>query len=392
MSLDQNTSIILLIILGIAGAAVLVADGVIFIRWIAYLWEKYRVEEAEAQYERAAAPYAAPESSQPAYQYGEAAVETLATPDAPGINEAIPPLPRPSPPEYPFARTWSLVDPWLAFQFVFIVSQIVITLALLPLILRPVNGGMSGIMTAPGIIIQSIGLFFMNGLFVAATAFYLKRYGSSLPEIGLGRVNSRLVITGIGLGLILFVAATGGEILLDKLLPHVLPKPVMDALVKLTKELTAGGMFDNIKSIPIKVFFALAGAIAAPIGEEVFFRGFLYNAFKRRLNVPAGIILSGLCFALIHIGPLAILVIFPMGMALAYVYEKTKSLWVTICMHATHNGITFALALFFPHLGDAPAQPVKPVTPPSKPAIVANEPARLRRSTSPPYQGVRTHA
>ena len=41
----------------------------------------------------------------------------------------------------------------------------------------------------------------------------------------------------------------------------------------------------------------------------------------------------------------------PMGMALAYVYERTRSLWVTILMHAVNNGIAFLLLWAAPHLG-----------------------------------------
>ena len=163
-------------------------------------------------------------------------------------------------------------------------------------------------------------------------------------------------------------------------------------MVKLTKDLTAGGMFSNIQSLPLKIIFALAGAVAAPVGEDVFFRGFLYNALKRKLNVPAAIVLSGLIFALVHFGPLAILVIFPMGMVLAYAYEKTQSLWITICMHATHNGLTFVLAIAFPHFGESPVVPVKPAPPRTRPAIVSSAPPRLWRGSSPPYRGVYIHA
>jgi len=33
-----------------------------------------------------------------------------------------------------------------------------------------------------------------------------------------------------------------------------------------------------------------------------------------------------------------------MGIALAYAYEKTGSLWVTITMHAVNNGASFAIS------------------------------------------------
>ncbi|MGR3179053.1 MAG: CPBP family glutamic-type intramembrane protease [Candidatus Anammoxibacter sp.] len=39
--------------------------------------------------------------------------------------------------------------------------------------------------------------------------------------------------------------------------------------------------------------------------------------------------------------------IFILGILLAYVFEKTKSLVATITIHSIHNSITFALILYF---------------------------------------------
>jgi len=50
-------------------------------------------------------------------------------------------------------------------------------------------------------------------------------------------------------------------------------------------------------------------------------------------------VVSALAFALIHVSPLGVVLIFPMGVLLAYVYERTQSLWVPILMHAVNNGI-----------------------------------------------------
>jgi hypothetical protein len=136
-------------------------------------------------------------------------------------------------------------------------------------------------------------------------------------------------------------------------------------------------MFEKISSLQLKVLFALAGAVAAPIGEEIFFRGFLYNALKRRLSIPAAIVISGLVFAMAHFGPLAVIVIFPMGMVLAYVYERTRSLWVTIAMHATNNGLAFVLALAFPHLGEP--KPTPQDRSPRKPAVQISVPLQPGR-------------
>jgi membrane protease YdiL (CAAX protease family) len=236
--------------------------------------------------------------------------------------------------------------------------------------------GMEAAFSAPGILVQTVVVIIGNVVFVAVTAFCIRRYGTSLAGIGLGRPGPRVLATGFGIGLALVAGAAAVEFSTRYALEHLLPAPAYLALVKFDSAVTAGGMFGKIPALHLKILFALAGAIAAPIGEEIFFRGLLYNSLKRRLGVPSGIVISGLIFALIHFGPLAILVIFPMGMVLAYVYEKTGSLWVTICMHATNNGLAFALALAFPQSGEPPKEPGTVAGPPAKPAVISIAPSR----------------
>jgi membrane protease YdiL (CAAX protease family) len=368
---NMESSVLLLIIVGVVGAIVLIADAVIFIRWVRYKWAKYDLQERrfrEAN-ERASQSETASESD-PVFEMGD----------------------DPEMPPYPFARTWSLIDPFLGFQAVYLAGNLVIGAAALPLLLhRGTLGGVDVLFSAPGIIIQTVGTLFLNGLFVGLAAYCVHRYRTSLAAIGLRRPTAWQIALGFGLGLVLFAIASGMEVGMDRVLPLLVPKAVLEALVKFNNDVTAGGFFSKIPTLQLKIVFALAGVVAAPIGEEVFFRGLLYNSLKRRLNIPAAITISGLLFALIHFGPLAIVAIFPMGMALAYVYEKTRSLWVTICMHATNNGLQFVLALAFPHLGEAPRQSVQPPPPPARPAAVRSVPAHSGPRRVPPRPGVHTH-
>ncbi len=344
--LDYKSALILLIVLVTLGAIVFLIDAILFIRWISYRWAVYDIEERAAH----------------------EAVERAGSAPSSSVEEAVSGAPSAVVlPEPPFSRTWSLVDAFLGFQLVFIVSQLVITLATLPALFWHGHFRGDAALVSPGaIVVQSVGLFFMNALFVGVTAFYLRRYGLSLAQIGLRRPSGKQISLGVGVGAALFVCATGLEVALDGILSHFLPKPVLDGLVAFNKAVTAGGLFEKLPTLQLKLALALAGAIAAPIGEEVFFRGLLYNSLKRRLNVPLAMVISGMLFALIHFGPLSILVIFPMGMLLAYVYERTQSLWVTITIHSMNNTLAFVTALAFPHFGEAPRSPIKPAAPPPK--------------------------
>ncbi|MDZ7837631.1 MAG: CPBP family intramembrane glutamic endopeptidase [Actinomycetota bacterium] len=78
-------------------------------------------------------------------------------------------------------------------------------------------------------------------------------------------------------------------------------------------------------------------AVVAPFSEEIFFRGFLYSAFKKAWGVNAGLFLSSLLFALVHMEVYSFIPIFLIGWMLAYMFEKTRSLFPVIFLHAVYN-------------------------------------------------------
>ncbi|HYI66648.1 MAG TPA: type II CAAX endopeptidase family protein [Candidatus Limnocylindrales bacterium] len=89
----------------------------------------------------------------------------------------------------------------------------------------------------------------------------------------------------------------------------------------------------------------VAVVILAPIAEEIFFRGVVFNAWLREGGPRWAIFGSSALFALIHLSVVALVPIFLLGLALAWVYRRTGNLLAPIAMHATVNGISVALAL-----------------------------------------------
>lgn len=102
----------------------------------------------------------------------------------------------------------------------------------------------------------------------------------------------------------------------------------------------------------------IAGAIVAPIGEEILFRGFSTTAWLADMAPTRAVIRGALFFAAVHVlglsgteaGP-AIAVAFvafavrvPVGIALGWLFARNRSIWVTIGLHATFNGILIVLA------------------------------------------------
>jgi membrane protease YdiL (CAAX protease family) len=85
---------------------------------------------------------------------------------------------------------------------------------------------------------------------------------------------------------------------------------------------------EQIKIAPLTTLgLLLAGALVAPICEEVFFRGFTLPGIARSMPVWAAVVVSSLLFGAAHVdlGSFAPLVV--IGLLLGVVRWKTRSLW-----------------------------------------------------------------
>ena len=91
-------------------------------------------------------------------------------------------------------------------------------------------------------------------------------------------------------------------------------------------------------------FIALA-TLFAPVTEELLFRGWIYTSLRAIIGVRFGITLSAALFALAHWESthLYALAVFPVGLALGYVRERTGSVAASITFHALYNGVTAVL-------------------------------------------------
>jgi membrane protease YdiL (CAAX protease family) len=93
------------------------------------------------------------------------------------------------------------------------------------------------------------------------------------------------------------------------------------------------------------ILVVLAIVVLAPIAEESFFRGIVFNAWYREAGRRWAYIGSAALFAAVHLSFVTLVPIFLLGLALAWVYERTQSLLAPMVMHATVNGISVAIAL-----------------------------------------------
>lgn len=98
--------------------------------------------------------------------------------------------------------------------------------------------------------------------------------------------------------------------------------------------------------------FSFLIVLVVPAIEEMLFRGFLQTWLKQKLGRSKAIALASFVFACFHISPEQGLyniqffsALFLLSCFLGFVYERQQSLWASIALHATFNGIS-ALVIF----------------------------------------------
>jgi len=106
------------------------------------------------------------------------------------------------------------------------------------------------------------------------------------------------------------------------------------------------------------ILHLVAGAILAPIGEEVIFRGVATTAWARTVGARAGIVRSAVFFAIAHVllvggatlGEAAGLAIagvasrLPVALALGWVFLRRRSIYASIGLHGAFNAVLLILS------------------------------------------------
>lgn len=105
------------------------------------------------------------------------------------------------------------------------------------------------------------------------------------------------------------------------------------------------GVLDAVLERGDTTVVLVAFVVVAPVAEELFFRGVVYNAWLRERGPRVALFGSAALFAAIHTSLFSLVPIFALGVALALVYRSTRSLAAAMAMHAGFNAISVALTL-----------------------------------------------
>lgn len=179
---------------------------------------------------------------------------------------------------------------------------------------------------------------------VLVCTFVRQGVGQPLGSLGLRFTpGANYLLTVIAYPLLcglLVLVALGWSLLLMAVFQE-LPPP--QEAVQLFRDTLDGGD-------PLEIGLVVAmGVLGAPLSEEVIFRGLLFGWMRQRFGVLAGMVGSSLAFAALHMSLFGLLPLFVLGLFLAYVYQRTRSLYCAMLFHAVFNGVSYA-GMFWGHL------------------------------------------
>lgn len=100
----------------------------------------------------------------------------------------------------------------------------------------------------------------------------------------------------------------------------------------------------NNATLSSQIVIVVLGALVIPVGEELFFRGFLFRWMRNRLSFRMAVLMSALVFGAFHLIPIQAIMAFPLGVLNAWMYERSRSLWPPIVLHITNNLFTLLIS------------------------------------------------
>jgi len=117
-----------------------------------------------------------------------------------------------------------------------------------------------------------------------------------------------------------------------------------------------------LTTTPSLVMFVVFGIAAAPILEEIIFRGFLFTALMDLFGWRVAVVITSVLFAGLHLSQLrgnwpAVIVIFLVGFVLTLVRYRTDSLIPSVIMHTAYNAMIFGISAIGTVLEHSPTVP-----------------------------------
>lgn len=163
---------------------------------------------------------------------------------------------------------------------------------------------------------------------VILAAFFLLRRKNPLREAGIRATRGRFVFSAVAITPLLYVAVT--------FVLGLLPEAWLEDYAEASAALNQTG-----------VLMVVATVVAAPIVEEVVFRGLVLSRLRNGMPGWLAVLITALAFGLCHGQIVWIAYAFVLGVVFGFMDLRARSIWPSLAAHFVFNGIG-QLAVYLP--------------------------------------------
>lgn len=274
----------------------------------------------------------------------ETAGEPAAAPPPEPVPDAPPDPPPPPPPHTPPPRAQ---DPDITFWDLSLVVAAVVALGILISIVGALVGlavkaghlaGLKAALEADETLASSLFYLVEFALLMGPVwLMVLRRRAWTWRHLGLGSLTGRMVLGGIGLGLLVkFGFGVPYVVLLESFSGTA---DQVDAFERMMTDTVAPG---GLSGWGFAVMVLSVGLLA-PLAEEVIFRALLFRWLRRHLGFWGGALISATLFGLAHgVNVVWTVNAAALGLAAAWAYHRSGSLWPAAVAHMAYNLVAVA--------------------------------------------------
>jgi membrane protease YdiL (CAAX protease family) len=200
----------------------------------------------------------------------------------------------------------------------------------------------AGVATAGGRINYLLGYWAVWAFawLAAIWVVFVRVRGMSFADLGYVVPDRRWAARGVLAGFLIFPAALALALFLRPLLGSESATNI--------RQYFGGTDFTVFHALTMLLY----GGFLVPIAEEMLFRGLLFRWLRQRMDFWGAALISSAIFGVAHLRPDQIVIAALLGLVMAWLYERSRTLVPAILMHQTYNSL--GLMMQFAYVWFAP--------------------------------------
>jgi membrane protease YdiL (CAAX protease family) len=186
----------------------------------------------------------------------------------------------------------------------------------------------------PAALARTATALFYLAVLAGVWLFVVRRYDAGWPSLGLRLPERR----ALPLALLLFLVLALGCVAIIAGLTWALGMLGLPALITPRSNVP-------VPADPLFIVAVVGSTLLTPVAEEMLFRGVLYQSLRKHTGAVCATFGSAVLFTVVHWWPAMVPEFLFLGIVLAVAFERTRSLYPSMVMHAAYNAAFIVLTL-----------------------------------------------